>query len=86
MDALSAALRLADRTVVVDTLGVTFVDAAGRRSLDCACDTAAVADVHLLLLASEAIGRFDRQLKRSRSRAKTMAPAQSGCSPADRAA
>lgn len=65
-EAIHAAIRLAAHTVVVDALGITFIDAAGRRALDCLAAATAVGK-HPLLLTSTAIQRFDRRLVASRA-------------------
>jgi 4-aminobutyrate aminotransferase-like enzyme len=60
-EAIRAAIRLAGHTIVVDALGVTFIDAAGRRAMDCQ-SAATAAGVRPLLLASTCIQQFDGRL------------------------
>lgn len=64
--AVSAGVRMAEHTVIVDALGVTFVDVAGRRVLE--FDSAAVASragVELVLVRSAAMRQLDRHLDHS---------------------
>jgi anti-anti-sigma factor len=59
--AISAALRLARHTVVIDTTDVVFGDAVGRRSLR-RRDAPRAAGVQVVLVRGDAIESFDRRL------------------------
>jgi len=62
-NALCAAMRLGEHTVVVDALGVTFIDVAGRRAIERDGALAASREgVRYVLLASDAMRRLDRLL------------------------
>jgi hypothetical protein len=67
LDAVSAGTRLSHLTLVVDVIGLSFVDAAGRRALHLAAAIyAATTGEELTIIGGPALRGFDERLAKAR--------------------